>query len=64
MPGMLTAWKPRVPRGVSTTARFGGQIRLPTDFIQSIGYVLYPVVREPTGHKNGILCSDLDLPWR
>jgi hypothetical protein len=52
MPGMLAGWKRRVPRGISTTAVFAGQIRLPMDFIQNIGYVLYLVVREPTGHKN------------
>jgi len=49
MPGMLAGWKPRVPREISTTATFGGQIRLPTDFIHSTGYVFYRVVREPTG---------------
>jgi hypothetical protein len=52
MPGMLAGWKPRVPLEVSTATRLGGQIRLPTDFIQGIGYVLYRVVREPTGYKN------------
>jgi hypothetical protein len=52
MPGMLAGWKPLVPRESSTSATFGGQIRLRTDFIQSIGYVLYRVVREPTEHRN------------
>jgi hypothetical protein len=39
MPGMLAARKPGVPRENSTTATFGGQIRLPTDFVHSIGSV-------------------------
>ena len=52
MPGMLAGWKPRVQRESSTSATYGGQIRLPTDFIQNIGYVLCSVVREPAKHKN------------
>jgi len=64
MPGMLAGWKPRVPRDSSTTATFGGQIRLPTDFIQIIAYVLCPVVREPAKYKNRFLYSDLGLPCR
>ena len=49
---MLAGCKFRVPRESSTTAAFGGQIRLHTDFIQTIGYVLCPVVREPAKHIN------------
>jgi hypothetical protein len=49
MPGMLVGWKPRVPREISSTATFGGHIRLLTDFIQSVDCVWYRVVREPTG---------------
>jgi hypothetical protein len=69
MPDMFAGWKPRGPRESLTIDTFGGQIRLRTDFIQSISCVIYRVVREPTGTKIdfciqiGAYRGDEEIAW-